>query len=200
MNRTTLTFALVTALCAGTVRAQTPATATVAQTASPAPSVSAAPASTQAPVVVQAQAAASAPESMPTRVTQIVYTPQLPSAADLTNAAAAQGFTVDRIVQTGSQVIAFYRNASGQPTTVAYQSLPPTGVAPAAAPAPAQVVVTSPPATVVYERAPRVVYYDTYPDSYYYPRMWYPPVSLHLGFGFRSFHGGHYHGGYRHHR
>ena len=48
--------------------------------------------------------------------------------------------------------------------------------------------------------APRVVYYDDYSSRYYYslpyPRYYYPPVSIGLGFGFRSggFHGG-YHGG-----
>ncbi len=206
MNRTTLTFALAAAaLWAGTVHAQAPVASPVAQPASPAPTVTPAPApavnppsvaaTTQASVVVQGQAgAATSSESAPTRVSQIVYTPQLPSAAELTNAAAAQGFEVERIVQTANQVIAFYRNASGQPTTVAYQNLPPTGVV--STPAPAPVVVTAPPPAVIYNQAPRVVYYDDYP-GYYYPRVWYPPVSLRLGFGFRSFHGGH-HGGYRH--
>ena len=127
-------------------------------------------------------------------ITQTVYTPQLPNPADLTNAAKAQGLTVDRIVQTSNQVIAFYRNANGQTTTVAYQTLPPTGVTQT----PAPTVVTSPPPTIVYETAPRVVYHEDYPayyPSYYYPRYWYPPISLSFGFGFGH---GYYHGGYRH--
>ncbi len=141
------------------------------------------------------------------RVTQTVYTPKLPSAQELTDAAAAQGLTVERISQTSLQVIAFYRNAHGQPITVAYQTLPPAGVV--HSPAPAPVVVSTAPAvvsvapapTVIYESAPRVVYYET--PRYYYPRTYYPPVSLSFGFGFRGSHfghGGHYrHGGHHGH-
>ncbi|MEO5961770.1 MAG: hypothetical protein ABIR80_21875 [Opitutaceae bacterium] len=125
---------------------------------------------------------------------QIVYTPQLPSAADLTNAAAAQGLTVERIVQTGNQVIAFYRNTNGQAFTVAYQPLPPTAVG--QNPAPAVVVTQQPAPAVVYRPAPRVVYYDDYPD-YSYPRYWYPPISLSFGFGYGR---GYYHGGLHHRR
>lgn len=199
MNRTVLMLVLA-GLCIGGVRAQSAANTPIAQPSSPAPSV--APTATSTPVAVQA-VSSQAGSSAQNGVTQTVYTPQLPSAAELTGAAAAQGLTVERIVQTSTQVIAFYRNASGQATTVAYQSLPPA-VAPAA-PAPAAqpaVVVTSPPRTVVYETAPRVVYYN---DPYYYPRVWYPPVSFNFGIGYRSFHGhghhfhrGHFHGGHRH--
>jgi hypothetical protein len=195
MNRTTLTLTLVAALCAGTAYAQNSAT-TVAQPTSPAPRV-ATPnqpsAANQTPAVVQVPNAPT-----PTSAAQTVYTPKLPTPEDLTSAAAAQGYTIERLVQTGTQVIAFYRTPNGQSTTVAYQSLPPAGPAPAAnpAPAPARVVVTAPP-PVVYETVPRVVYYDDYYPSYYYPRVWYPPVSLSFGFGYHSFRGG-YHGGYHH--
>ena len=192
MNRTAFTLVVAAGLSAGIARAQTPASAPVAQPSSP------------APVVVQAPAApAAAATSTAPGVTQIVYSPKLPTAEELTHAAAAQGYTVEKIVQTANQVIAFYRNASGQPTTVAYQSLPPTGT-PAPAPAatvvtptatPAVVVTSPPPATVVYETAPRVIYHD-YP-RYYYPRVWYPSVSF--GFGYRSYHGG-FHGHHPHHR
>jgi hypothetical protein len=178
-------------------RAQSAGDSAVAQPSSQAPAVASMP-GTNTPVVVQAPSGA----TTPTGVTQIVYTPQLPTAAELTNAAAAQNLTVERIVQTSNQVIAFYRTANGQPMNVAYQSLPPTGTpaAGSAAPAvvvtsPAPTVVSAPPRTVIYEPAPRVVYYD-YP-SYYYPRVWYPPVSLSFGFGYRHFH---HHGGFRHHR
>ena len=98
-------------------------------------------------------------------------------------------------MQTSTQVIAFYRNASGQPTTVAYQSLPPAGTPVVSATATAstatpRVVVTSPPPqTVMYETVPRVVSSSDYP-AYYYPRVWYPPISVGFGFGYRSFHGG----------
>lgn len=196
MNRTILVTVFAATLSGATVQAQAPVYSPVATPSSPAPTVvniqQAAPSVVQAPLGVASSDAA---------VTQTVYTPQLPSAADLTNAAAAQGFTVERIVQTSNQVIAFYRDANGQATTVAYQSLPPTGNV--VAPAPAQVtvaqlprvVVTAPP-PVVYEAAPSVVYYERYP-TYYYPRTYYPPVSLNLGFGYRSYHGGHiYHRGH----
>ena len=82
---------------------------------------------------------------------QIVYTPRLPSVADLSNAATAQGLTVDRMEQSATQIVAVYRNASGQTNTVAYQTLPPTTAVTAA--------TTSQPPTVIYEPAPRVVYY-----------------------------------------
>jgi len=184
MNRTIFTLATI-ALSLGGLRAEN-APANVAQPTAPAPVVNAAPATkNDSPPPASVSNASTNP-------TQIVYTPQLPNVADLTKAANEQGYTIDRIVQTSNQIIAFYRQANGQQTTVAYQTLPPSA-APASAPrpAPAPVVVTAPP-TVVYESAPRVVYYDDY-----YPRVWYPPVSLSFGFGYRSFHGGYYGGGRR---
>jgi hypothetical protein len=194
MNRPIFLLSLA-GVCA--VHAQTPAAAPVAQPNSPAPAVvSTAPSSTT-PAVVQT----GTPVSTPSTVTQIVYMPQLPSADDLTKAASAQGLTVERIVQTSNQVIAFYRNANGQTTSVAYQSLPPSATtptaAPATAPAPA-VVVTSPPPTVVYETAPRVIYYDDYYPRYYYPRYYYPPVSFSFGYNYHRFGGSHGH--FRHRR
>lgn len=205
MHRTPILL-LAVALTAGAASAQTASPAPVAQPSTPAPTIENAP----APAVVQVQnSTAPATTSAPTSVTQIVYSPQLPSIADLTSAASAQGLTVERIVQTAGQVIVFYRNASGQASTVAYQSLPPSGTAPATAAAvtttatvatPAttapRVVVVSQPQTVVYETAPRVVYYDDYP-RYYYPRYYYPPVSLSFGFGYRSYHGGGHHHHFR---
>lgn len=188
MNRTLLTLALAAALPAASAQAQNSVVNGVVQPTSPAAGT--ASASAPAPVVVESQNAPAANTSAatPSSFTQIVYSPKLPTAADLTSAAAQQGLTVERIVQTANQVIAFYRNGSGQTTTVAYQALPPSG---SPAPAPAPVVVTAPPPTVVYQTAPRVVYYDDYYPTYYAPRYWYPPVSLSFGFGYRSFHGGH---------
>jgi hypothetical protein len=116
----------------------------------------------------------------PLAPSQIIYAPRLPSVAELTNAAAAQKITVQKIEQTTSQITVVYQYANGQTNTVAYQLLP---AANAAAPA---AVETAPPSSVVYAPPPRVVYYDSYgPD--YYPTYWYPPVSFRLGFGF---HGG----------
>src|SRR3954466_3350468 len=67
--------------------------------------------STPAPVVNVAPAQA-APAT--TAVTQVVHTPQLPSTADLQKAANEQGFRLERVVQTPTQVIAFYRTPNGQ--------------------------------------------------------------------------------------
>lgn len=174
------------ALCFGTLQAQTSGSVKMTEPSAPAPTEATAPTHPQgnSPVAAPAE----------TRINQIVYQPRLPSPAELTAAAAAQGLTVERIVQSANQVIAAYRNVSGQLFTVAYQTLPPSGSAPAptvvpANPAPAVVHVAPPPA--VYETAPRVIYYDD-PDYYYYPRYYYPPVSFGFGFGYRSFHGGHF--------
>lgn len=137
---------------------------------SPAPSPVVTPSA--APVI-----GAAAPAPAPN---QMVYAQRLPTAAELTNAAAAQGQAVERIEQTPTQVTAIFRQGSGQLNTVIYQLLPTAG----STPAPTAVIPAQPPATVVYETAPRVIYYDY--DPYYYPRYWYPPVSLNFGFGYRS--------------
>jgi hypothetical protein len=191
MNRPAISLVLAGCFCATVSRGQT-THPEVAQPSSPAPVVvTTTSPNPSAPAVVPAPNSTVAP----TGVTQIVYTPQLPSAAEITNAATAQGLTVERIVQTSNQVIAFYRNASGQTSNVAYQSLPPAATA--TTPAAPNVVVTAPPPTVVYQQAPRVVYYD-YP-SYYYPRVWNPPVSFSFGLGYhRGYHGGY--GGRHFHR
>ncbi len=174
------------ALCFGAVQAQTSGSVKMTE---PSP-----PASTEVTASVQAPGRLPVAAPAETRINQIVYQPRLPSPLELTTAAAAQGLTVEQIVQSANQVVAAYRNASGQLFTVAYQTLPPSGAAPGstvvpANPAPAVVHVAPPPA--VYETAPRVIYYDD-PDYYYYPRYYYPPVSFGFGFGYRSFHGGHF--------
>jgi hypothetical protein len=174
---TAVVFA-ATFLAAG-ARAQTNG-APVATPSSPAPAV-AAPA--------PAAPATAAPN-------QIIYAPRLPSAAELTNAAAAQGVSVERIDQTASQISVTYKYSSGEVKTVAYQLLP-TGTMPA--PTQTTVVQTAPAPAVVYAPPPRVIYYEepVYYPRYYYP--YYPPVSLSFGFGYRHF-GGHYGGGFHHHR
>jgi len=171
---------LSAAFLAGSAQAQT------VQPATPAPAVQA-----------TAPAAALVPN-------QTVYSPRLPSVTEVTNIAAAQGLTVERIEQSASQVTAVYKYANGQTNTVAYLLLPGTTVVSSqgvAQPTPA-------PAVVYYEPAPRVVYYDGYspgygPGYYYSPAYWYPPVSIGLGFGFYGghggFHGGGFHGGYGFH-
>jgi len=132
-----------------------------------------------------------APAVMPSATpapNQVVYSPRLPSPTELSNAAAAQGLTVLRIEQSGSQIIAIYQYSNGQTNTVSYQLLPASG---AYAPVTADV---GPPPTVIYTDSPRVVYYDG-PGYGYYPGYWYPPVSLGIGLGFRGGYG--FHGGFR---
>ncbi|PTX97823.1 hypothetical protein DB354_05975 [Opitutus sp. ER46] len=119
---------------------------------------------------------------------EVIYSPRLPSVAELTNVAAAQGLSIEQINQTATQITVVHKNASGQLTTVAYQLLP------TAAPQVATqqtVVVPAPAPTVIYQSAPRTVIYESYdpfPPSYYYP-----PVSLNFGFGYYRGWGGHHH-------
>jgi hypothetical protein len=185
MQKPMITLALVaTTLLAAGARAQTQASAPVVTPSSPAPTVTA-----PAPATSAAATSAAAPAA-----NQVIYTPRLPTAAELSNAAAAQGVAVERIEQTSSQITVSYRYSNGQTNVVSYQALP---AGSASAPAPQQTVVQSAPPAVVYAPPPpRVIYYDEpvyYPYPGYY-RPYYPPVSLSFGFGYR--HGG----GYRHWR
>ena len=152
-----------------------------------------------------AQAAAPALAALPAP-NQVVYVPRLPTAQELTNAAAAQNIVIEQIQQTAAQVIAVYRYGTGQTNVVSYQVLP-TATAPGVATttaAPAVVYQQPATTTVVYQTTPRVVYYSD--PTYYpaYPYYWWPaPVSVSLGFGYRwggghwggGFHGGGFHGG-----
>lgn len=133
---------------------------------------------------------------------QTIYVPRLPSAQELSNAAAQQqGVSIDRIEQSDNQTTVVYKFSNGATNTVAYQILPAANANPntvQVAPA-TRVVTTTPPPTVVYRTSPRVVYYS---DPYYYPYSYYPgyywpPVSLSLGLGY-VWHGGGYRGGYHH--
>ena len=148
------------------------------------------------PVVVSPSSAPSpsaAPTVAPaTAITpnQIVYAQRLPSVTELTNAATAQGLTIDRIEQTSTQITAVYRYGNGQINAVAYLLLPAAGAA--ANPNPV-VTPTTPAPVVAYEATPRVVYYDDYYWPGYYPYYWYPPVAFRVGLGFNyhyGFHGG----------
>lgn len=149
----------------------------------------------------RAQTAAPATDPMATpQASQVVYAPRLPSAAELTSVAAAQGLTIDKIVQTASQMTVVYRSADGQTNTVAYLLLPAAGTTTSTV----AVATTTPPPTVVYAApapAAPVNYYDPsyYPSCYpyypsYYAGPWYPPVSVSLGFGWGWGYG--YHGGF----
>ena len=125
---------------------------------------------------------------------QTVYMSRLPSAAELSNTATAQGITVERIEQSPTQIVAVYRYSNGQSNTVTYQTLPPSTSSTIVTP-------TSPPPVVVYNSAPRVVYYRGYDP------FWYPPISVRVGFGYGygggygcyggyGYRGGFYRGGY----
>ncbi len=141
---------------------------------------------------------------------RIIYGPRLPSAQELSNAAAAQGLSIDRLEQNSDRVTVVYRSNNGQTNTVAYEVLPaangsgtggvttgaitPSGTA-IATTTPAPVVVGSSAPTVVYQSSPSVVYYDS---PIYDPWYYYPPVAVGIGFGYYhgwGWHGG-WHGGY----
>jgi hypothetical protein len=149
------------------------------------------------------QAVAPAPvmanEAQP-RPERIIYSSQLPSAAQLTQAAQAQGLAVATINQTASEITVTYRLQDNSSRTISYQLLPaaeasestPVVAAPVQTQAPVQVVEMEPAPTVVYR------YYDPY---YYDPFYWSrAPISVNLGFGW-GYRGGYY-GGHRwgHHR
>jgi len=134
----------------------------------------------------------------------IIYIPQLPNPTELANAAAAQGLTIDKIIQTSAQVVVVYKYANGQTNTVAYQLLPMAGTAPAntttVVPANTATVVPATTATVVYASPAPAYYYDSYP---YYSWPWFAPVAFSVGLGYHGgwgYHGGlGYHGGYGSH-
>jgi len=162
-------------------------------------------AQTSEPTAPPAAASIAAPPPAPD---QIIYIPRLPSPAEITSAAVAQGLTIAQIAQSASQMVVVYKRADGSVSTVAYQLLPAAG-APAAATAATTTVMTAPPTTVVYASPAPVYYYDPF---YYGPWPWFGPVAVDLGFGFgfhhggfrggHGFHGGHGggHGGGWHHR
>jgi hypothetical protein len=139
-------------------------------------------------------AAAASPAATTPAPDQTIYSPRLPSAAELTNAAAAQNQKIEKIDQTNSAVTVVYRTAGGQTQTVSYLLLPAadTGglsVATPSTPAPA---VSSGSTTVIYAPPPPVYYYPAY-----YPWGWYGPRSVHIGLGF-GFYGHGYRGGFHH--
>lgn len=173
---------LTTTLAAGPViaGAATPETSATSATQAEA----AAPAAPVAPVAMPAEAV----NPMPTP-NQIIYLPQLPTAATLVNVAAAQKLAIEQINQTSTQITVVYKFANGQTNTICYQLLSAAGAVPA--PVGTRPVVVPAQTTVIYGGPAPVYYYD----PFYYPYPWAAPVSVSLGFGFR---GGYYHGGYYH--
>jgi hypothetical protein len=126
--------------------------------------------------------APAAPASASTALTaqpapdQTIYAPQLPSGAELTNAATAQGLTIKQITQSAHDLRITYQTADGQILVVLYRLLPDAGANLAQAAAP----------TVVYAVAPSPVYYFYDPYDPYYSAVLYPPVSVRLSLGFRT--------------
>lgn len=131
-----------------------------------------------------------AQSASPAAPSTVIYLPQLPSADELSRAAAAQGQTIAKIEQTNGQVTVVYQGANGTTNTVAYLPLSQAG---SSAPAPVPAVVpapSSPPPQIVYQAAPPPVVYQApapvyYPDYYapdYYAPYYYP--SLSFGFGY----------------
>jgi hypothetical protein len=159
-----------------------------------------APTVADAPLASAARTVDSAPKT--TGPNQVVYTSQLPSVQELTDAAAAKGTTILRVEQLPSEILTTYRFSNGQERVVAYRVLPSAGSVSSST------VVIPPPPPVVYVPSPRVVYYDSYRS--YDPWFWNPPVSFRIGLGFygghyhqRWYHDGHHrwghhHGGFRH--
>jgi hypothetical protein len=137
--------------------------------------------------------AAPAPE--PVQVDGLIHVQQLPTPAQLTRDADAEGMAITRMDQFSDRIVVTYRYASGNTRTFAYTMTLPTdpekqiAAAPAAQPPPLErsyTVVYTEPAPVYY--SPR--YVRSY-DPYYYG----PSLSIGLGFG-RGFstygHGGYY--------
>jgi hypothetical protein len=122
---------------------------------------------------------------------EVIYLPQLPTAADLTQSAAAHGVTIASIQQVNGEEVAIYRMPNGQASVVAYFPLSAAGSATAAvalAPTPAvmagaAVTAVTPPTSVVDYDAIAPGYYDYYADGYY-PWGWYPGGFWGLGFGY----------------
>ena len=132
----------------------------------------------------QAPAAQAAPVP-----TEVIYLPQLPTAAQLIGAASAShGVTIQKIDQTSTQITVVYKYDNGQTNTVAYNLIAAADSsavpAPGAVPAPS----TPPPAVVSYA-VPASPYYYSYGADYSYYPAWYPPVVLGFDWGW-GFHGG----------
>ena len=152
------------------------------------------------PAAPAAPAMAPAPDA-------IIYLHQLPEPAELTNAAAAQGITVERITRTSAEVTVVYQGADRQVHTVAYQLLPVAGGSPTAActtltavPAPGGFPTAACPVlTAIPTASPTVLYAAPTPayyyDSSYYPWPWLGSVSFSGGLGYRYDNFG---GGFRH--
>jgi hypothetical protein len=170
-------------------------TALLAQDYAPAPTVTANP---------PPSSSAAAPSSTP--VDGLIHVQKLPTSAQLTADAEAEGMTVTRMEQYSDRIIVTYRYASGNTRTFAYTTALPEN--PETTTSSTTRVVTTVPApapnyTVIYSEPAPVYYYPRYYSSYdpYWPR-----TSLSIGLGFGRGFGGYYgpsryygsHGHWRH--
>lgn len=135
----------------------------------------------------------------------LVYLAQLPSAADLTEGAAARGITITRIDQTKESIVVVYKYSDGRLDTFAYTLLSaanspdrPLVAAgqPTTMPQSSVVYTQSPPpttttTTIVYTSEPETVYYRPRYVRYYDPAYdFWGPLALGVGIGWIG-HGGH---------
>ena len=143
-----------------------------------------------------AQALAPSPQVTPTP-NEVIYLPQLPTAADLVNAAAAShGVSIQKIDQTSTQITVVYKYVSGQTLTVAYNLIAAADSGAVPAPGVATVPAPATPAPAVAYAVPAPYYYGYGPDYAYYP-AWYPPIAIGLDLGW-DFRGGWGRGGWGH--
>ena len=136
----------------------------------------------------------------------LVYLAQLPSAADLTEGAAARGITITRIDQTKESIVVVYQYSDGRLDTFAYTLLSAANSSdrprvadgqPTTMPQSSVVYTQSPPpntTTIVYTSEPETVYYRPRYVRYYEPAYdFWGPLALGVGIGWIS--GGHHHHG-----
>jgi len=142
--------------------------------------------------------------AMAPRPEQIIYSAKLPEPSDLTEAATAQGSTVEQIIRTSEQETVIYRGPDGTVHTVAYQLLPAnSGVSTLAASGLPAVpsAIEAPPtsagnltavptdATTIVYAAPTAAYY--YCDPFYYPWPWIGGAFFSVGpsYGYHHYRG-----------
>lgn len=145
-----------------------------------------------------------APTPAPTPVDGLIHVQELPTTAQLTKDAEAEGMAITRMEQSTDRIVVTYRYASGNTRTFAYTTvLPEDPDTVVGAPPPAPASESSPHYTVIYSEPPPVYYTPRYYSPRYYDPFG-PSLSIGLGFG-RTYgtygHFGHsyrprYYGGY----
>jgi hypothetical protein len=160
--------------------------------------------------IARAQAAATPPSAAQPGMTgfdKVVSVATLPTVDEIMRS-VPQGSIVERIEQSPTQVVVFYRASSGATSKEAFVRLPQAGVASTApsapiapAPAPPPPAVTGAPPATVYYTQPAPVYaypdYSYYSDPYYYGYPYpYPYLFPFGGIGVGIRLGGHFGGGF----